>query len=162
MRNLEARRQRIVSPEAINRPAVSKRNDQAASSAANAPPPPENWIGNYCRTTYIMLARDSKLTAKTLSAQLEAFGERHVPASQAQLVQPRLRRRADHESHRRATSTVSCRRARPYRITTVLLVLGGLVLVVACVNYANLATAQAGAAPARSGCARRSARAGFV
>jgi len=125
-----------------NAPGGQQANGQAAPGAANAPPPPENWIGNYCCTTYIMLARDSKLTAKTLSAQLAAFGERHVPASQAALVQ------LDFGAEPITSLIVAQLNGQllpgaPVSITTVLLVLGGLVLAVACVNYANLATAQA-------------------
>ena len=117
-------------------------NGPAAPSAANAPPPPENWLGNYCCTTYIMLALNSKLTAKTLSAQLKAFGERHVPAGQAALVQ------LDFGAEPITSLIVAQLNGQllpgaPVSITTVLLVLGGLVLAVACVNYANLATAQA-------------------
>jgi putative ABC transport system permease protein len=111
--------------------------------AQSSPPPPENWLGNYCCTTYVMLARDSKLTAKALNAQLRAFGERHLPVQQAQLAT--LDVGADPVTGLMVTQLDGqlLSAAPGLSITTLLLVLGGLVLVVACVNYANLATARA-------------------
>jgi putative ABC transport system permease protein len=111
--------------------------------AQSSPPPPENWLGNYCCTTYVMLARDSKLTAKALNAQLRAFGERHLPVQQAQLAT--LDVGADPVTGLMVTQLDGqlLSAAPGLSITTLLLVLGGLVLVVACVTYANLATARA-------------------
>jgi putative ABC transport system permease protein len=109
---------------------------------ANAPPPPENWLGGYCCMTFVMTKADSALTPAGLDAQLREFGNRHLPVVQQDL----------------ATLTVG---AVPLgglmvsqlngqllggsgiSITTVLLALSALVLIVACVNYASLATAQA-------------------
>ncbi len=109
---------------------------------ANAPPPPENWLGGYCCMTFVMTKADSALTPAALDAQLREFGNRHLPVVQQDL----------------ATLTVG---AVPLgglmvsqlngqllggsgiSITTVLLALSALVLIVACVNYASLATAQA-------------------
>jgi putative ABC transport system permease protein len=107
----------------------------------DAPPPPENWLGGYCCTTYLMLNRDSPLTEATLNAQLRAFGERHVPPQQAELASltigavPVTQLMMAQLNGQLFSGAVS--------ITTLLLALGGLVLIVACVNYANLATAQA-------------------
>jgi putative ABC transport system permease protein len=108
----------------------------------NAAPPPENWLGGYCCMTFVMTNSSSSLTPVALDAQLREFGNRHLPVVQRDL----------------ATLTVG---AVPLgglmvsqlnaqllggsgvSITTVLLALSALVLVVACVNYASLATAQA-------------------
>ena len=110
--------------------------------AAGAPAPPENWLGGYCCMTFVMTKATSPLTPVTLDEQLRDFGNRHLPVAQRDL----------------ATLTVG---AVPLgglmvsqlnaqllggsgvSITTVLLALSALVLVVACVNYASLATAQA-------------------
>jgi putative ABC transport system permease protein len=109
---------------------------------ANAPPPPENWLGGYCCMTFVMTTATSPLTQVTLDAQLREFGNRHLPVAQQDI----------------ATLTVG---AVPLgglmvsqldaqllggsglSITTVLLALAALVLLVACVNYASLATGQA-------------------
>jgi putative ABC transport system permease protein len=92
--------------------------------------------------TFAMLKAGSALTAATLDAQLRDFGNRHLPVAQQEL----------------ATLTVGgvplsglmvsqldaqLLGGSGLSITTVLLVLSALVLVVACVNYASLATAQA-------------------
>jgi putative ABC transport system permease protein len=113
-----------------------------AASQANAAPQPENWLGGYCCTTYVLLARDSKLTPKTLDEQLKAFGDRHIPEKQKEL--------ASLIAGAVPVSTLMVSQldqqllsGAPLSITTLLLTLGALVLVVACVNYANLATAQA-------------------
>ncbi len=110
--------------------------------AAGAPAPPENWLGGYCCMTFVMTQSSSPLTPVTLDEQLRDFGNRHLPVVQRDL----------------ATLTVG---AVPLgglmvsqlnaqllggsgvSITTVLLALSALVLIVACVNYASLATAQA-------------------
>ncbi len=121
---------------------ASSGQSTSAAPPANAPPPPENWLGGYCCTTYVMLKKDSKLTPQALDAQLKAFGERHLPIQQKELaslvvgavpVSGLIVAQLDGQLLSSA----------PLSITTLLLALGTLVLVVACVNYANLATAQA-------------------
>src|SRR4029079_18762227 len=107
-----------------------------------APPPTENWLGNYCCTTYVMLARDSKITARTLNAQLQKFCARHLPASQATLATLDIGAEPI-TGLMVAQLNGQLLSGAPVSITTLLLALGGLVLVVACLNYANLATAQA-------------------
>jgi len=124
---------------------------QAERQGQPAPQPPqqqpprpeqENWLGGYCCMTFAMTKASSPLTPVTLDAQFRDFGNRHLPVAQRDL----------------ATLTVG---AVPLgglmvsqlnaqllggsglSITTVLLALAALVLVVACVNYASLATAQA-------------------
>ncbi|HEX5047856.1 MAG TPA: ABC transporter permease [Gammaproteobacteria bacterium] len=107
----------------------------------NAPPQPENWLGGYCCTTYVMLSRDSTLTAGELNARLEAFGQAHIPLAQTEIVSLTIGA-VPVTSLMTAQLDSQLLSGAPISITTLLLVLGTLVLVVACVNYANLATAQ--------------------
>jgi putative ABC transport system permease protein len=108
----------------------------------NAPPQPENWLGGYCCQTYVMLSRDSNLTAATLNERLKAFGEAHIPLAQKELATLTIGA-VPITSMMAAQLNSQLLSGAPISITTLLLMLGALVLVVACVNYANLATAQA-------------------
>jgi putative ABC transport system permease protein len=108
----------------------------------NTPPPPENWLGGYCCTTYVMLSRGSKLIAATLNERLKAFGEAHIPLAQKEIITLKIGA-VPVTSLMTAQLNSQLLSGAPISITTLLLVLGTLVLVVACVNYANLATAQA-------------------
>ncbi|MEE8165784.1 MAG: ABC transporter permease, partial [Myxococcota bacterium] len=111
----------------------------------NAPAdPPENWFGGYGGITYALLPADGSLTADDLITGLEGFAARRLPAETLETY--RLEVGAvpigavaiatlDGAILAGANNVIS--------ITTVLLILGGLVLGVACINYANLATARA-------------------
>jgi putative ABC transport system permease protein len=109
---------------------------------ANAPPQPENWLGGYCCMTFVMTKESSPLTPETLDAQLREFGERHLPVAQRDLANLTV------GAVPLSGLMVSQLNAQllggsGLSITTVLLALSALVLLVACVNYATLATAQA-------------------
>jgi putative ABC transport system permease protein len=113
-------------------------------SAPPQPPPnaPENWLGGYCCTTYLMPRRDSGFTDESLDAALREFADRHVPVAQKELTTLRagavpLRNLMVSQLNAQLLPGAGI------SITTLLLGLGAIVLVVACVNYANLATAQA-------------------
>jgi putative ABC transport system permease protein len=114
----------------------------ARNPPPNAPPPPENWLGGYCCTTYVMLSRDSVLTTETLNERLKAFGEAHIPLAQKEITTLTIGA-VPVTSLMTAQLNSQLLAGAPISITTLLLALGTLVLVVACVNYANLATAQA-------------------
>jgi putative ABC transport system permease protein len=124
--------------------AVRARNPAAAPPVPppNAPPPPENWLGGYCCMTFAMLKKDSPLTPAAVDAQLRDFGNRHLPVAQQEIATltvggvplPGLMV-SQLNAQLLGGSGIS--------ITTVLFALASLVLVVACVNYASLATAQA-------------------
>jgi len=103
-----------------------------------AAPPGIAWFmfGTY---TYVYLPADGGLSAAAFAAQLRDFGARHVPAELARnqdmtfgLVPARKILGGTRDFFDTGLS-----------FAAVLLVLGGLVLGVACVNYANLATARA-------------------
>jgi putative ABC transport system permease protein len=108
----------------------------------NRPPPPENWLGGYCCTTYVMLSRGSSLVTATLNERLKAFGEAHIPLAQKEITTLTIGA-VPVTGLMTAQLNAQLLSGAPISITTLLLVLGTLVLVVACVNYANLATAQA-------------------
>jgi putative ABC transport system permease protein len=117
------------------------RNPQAAQQNEPSPPQPENWLGNYCCTTYAMLREGSPVTAKELDEQLRAFGERHLPVAQSEIAS--LTVGAVPITGLMVAQLNGQLFGGNFSITTLLLAFGGLVLIVACVNYANLATAQA-------------------
>src|SRR6185436_6246993 len=111
---------------------------------AGDPPPPEDWLGTTNAIPYILLPRDGTLTVESLRAGLESFGARHLPAEIAKVakigfgalpVRALLAQSVDGALFTFGGSALS--------VTSVLLTLGMLVLGVACVNYANLATARA-------------------
>ena len=96
-------------------------------------------------TTYLLLPENGSLTAAVVEARLDGFAERHIPAPDlaqagAEIefgVVPvtQLLRKGIDESLFPEGATIS--------VSAALLLLGGLVLAVACVNYAMLATAVA-------------------
>ena len=101
----------------------------------------ELW-GNFSGPTYVLLPRDGSLTAETLRERLKEFSRRHVTQDR--------RDHAEYEFGLLPASQVwlSMVNAGLFRgaglsITTLLRLLGTLVLAVACLNYANLAAAQA-------------------
>ncbi len=153
--------------DAVNRPqpptASAKRDPQTAADAGGkpaaadgssdgsaAPPetPPaerrENWLGGYCCTTYVLLKRDSHLSAGALNERLARFAERHMTREQLKLASVTVG--AVPLSGLMVTQLDAQLLGGSrglYSITTLLLALGTLVLLVACINYANLATARA-------------------
>ena len=129
--------------QAAARARAAERDPGAA--ARNPPPtapPPENWLGGYCCTTYVMLSGASNLSADTLNERLKAFGEAHIPLAQKEITTLTIGA-VPVTSLMTAQLNSQLLAGAPISITTLLLALGTLVLVVACVNYANLATAQA-------------------
>jgi putative ABC transport system permease protein len=110
-------------------------NTDAAKTAAQA----ETWNSIYC-FTYVLLPADGSLTFDRLNAQLATFGDRHMPPAQG---------RAQFAAHPVSELMVSLldsfvlQGAVGLSATVILLFLGGLVLATACLNYANLAIAQA-------------------
>lgn len=108
------------------------------------PERPENWFGDYCCTTYALLPEDGSLSGEQLDGQLASFADRHVPAEQ--LTRFSLDVGAVPLSALRVTEldySLFGGASEYLSITTILFALGALILGVACVNYANLATARA-------------------
>jgi putative ABC transport system permease protein len=103
---------------------------------------PENWTWTP-NTTYVLLPKDGSLTAKQLAEQLPAFLARHAPPQQVESTNMKLGLVPVDELLELAGGSVGFVRETGLSIATVLLMLGSLVLAIACVNYANLATARA-------------------
>ncbi|HUL82681.1 MAG TPA: ABC transporter permease [Gammaproteobacteria bacterium] len=107
-----------------------------------AEPPNENWLAED-GITYMLLPADGSFTLSTLRAQLPEFTRRHVPpelGNFATLKHGVVRVRdllGDAVNGGVFLSGVGM------TVQHMLLTLGALVLGVACVNYANLATARA-------------------
>jgi putative ABC transport system permease protein len=106
---------------------------------AGAPMPPGAGWFMISAFTYLYLPAAGGLTADTLGRQLADFGARHVPAQ--------MLRNQEMTFGLEPVSEMLGGNGDYYgtglSFAAVLLVLGGLVLGVACVNYANLATARA-------------------
>jgi putative ABC transport system permease protein len=131
--------------------AAAEKGGAAGAAAPDAAPPEtppqqqnENWLGGYCCTTYAMLRRDSHVTGASLAARMHDFATHHMTPEQLKLASVEagvvplsgmMVTQLDAQLLGGSRGVVS--------ITTLLLGLGSLVLLVACVNYANLATARA-------------------
>ena len=111
---------------------------------ANGPNRPENWFGGYCCITYVVLPKGSKATPKSLKPEFAAFVKRHVPPEQLKMadftvgmipIRDIMAKSLEAELFSGKNVGIS--------IPALLMLFGGLILLVACVNYANLATAQA-------------------
>jgi putative ABC transport system permease protein len=106
-----------------------------------ADPAPEEWLLADA-VTYVLLPADGSFTATELAAQLDAFVARHVPAQQ--LATTRLTLEVVPLS-RALSLFVNNGALSRVGLTpgALLLAIGALVLLVACLNFANLATADA-------------------
>jgi putative ABC transport system permease protein len=109
---------------------------------ANAPAPTENWTESKA-VTYALLPADGSFTLAQLKAQMPDFTRRHVPADLSNFAQIK------HEAINLRDVFVHSANDKTFiegagvTLSGMLLTLGALVLGVACVNYANLATARA-------------------
>lgn len=100
----------------------------------------QSWNNNIYYT-YVVLPRDGSLTIASFNSQLRAFAKRNVPTDQTGDLQFRAHPVAD-ITEVSLNSIVGADKTG-VSSTAILIVLGGIVLLVACLNYANLATAQA-------------------
>jgi putative ABC transport system permease protein len=138
-------------PAGGDKTATDKNGAASSANSADAAPPEtqpqqqnENWLGGYCCTTYAMLKRDSHVTTATLDARMRDFATHHMSPEQLKLasvsagivpLSGMMVTQLDAQLLGGSRGAIS--------ITTLLFGLGSLVLLVACVNYANLATARA-------------------
>jgi len=100
-----------------------------------------NWdIGDVA--TYVLLPKDGSLTAERLRASLPSFASRHAPSSSRRVTLGL----APLWNVALSSFESGLRFARAgIGATTLLYILGGVVLLIACLNYANLALAQSAA-----------------
>jgi len=109
---------------------------------ANAPPPSENWMDSKA-TTYALLPADGSFTLAELKAQMPEFTRRHLPKDIGQFAQIKHDAINVREVFSHSANDKTFIDAAGVTMSGILLALGALVLGVACVNYANLATARA-------------------
>ena len=124
----------LVSMDAFRDLSVGGQTDNLAEDGASA----ETWISVFC-FTYVLLPADGSLTIDAFRERLAGFGDRHMPPSQG-----RAKFTAEPVSQLTiaAVDNFILQGALGISATTMLLILGGLVLGTACLNYANLAIAQ--------------------
>jgi putative ABC transport system permease protein len=103
---------------------------------------PENWF-NAGVVTYVLLPADGSLTSANLAAQLDDFARRHVPEQAQRFAEIEFGIVPVTALLGMAGNSAVFLRQSGASVSSVLLLLGALVLAVACVNYANLATARA-------------------
>jgi putative ABC transport system permease protein len=115
---------------------------ESADSDAAAPEPPQNWL-LLDTTTYVLLPASRALSVRELREQLSGFAERHVPADQLAFAGLRFDLVPVTQLLTRAGNAGVFASRTGLTVTSAFLLLGGLVLVVACINYANLAAARA-------------------
>ena len=107
---------------------------------------PDSWyIGNGSLSTYVVLPADGSLTIDQLNKGLVSFADRRIPADVAAGAKISFSTIPLSRFAVTMIDNVLTGGALGVSITTVILVLGVLGLVISCVNYANLATAQAAA-----------------
>jgi putative ABC transport system permease protein len=116
-------------------------SDSDASGIDQATLTTYRWLDT-SSTTYLLLPTDGSLTAAAMKARVAGFAERHMPAEvralarfEFDLIPVTALLGESVNQNLFLTQRVS--------VSSVLLLLGGLVLAVACVNYASLAAARA-------------------
>jgi putative ABC transport system permease protein len=110
----------------------------------NAPPPPkEDWLGLSDAFTYLLLPHDGSVTVATLRSDLPAFTARHMPKEFTSFAKVGFGAIPVRAVLGKAVDGKISAFPGKLSVASVLMGLGALVLVVACVNYANLATARA-------------------
>ncbi|HEX5419576.1 MAG TPA: FtsX-like permease family protein, partial [Gammaproteobacteria bacterium] len=105
---------------------------------------PEDWT-NGGNTTFVLLPRDGSFTADGLRRQLPALVERHEPKAQRGRIGVTLGAVPVGSLLTMAVRDALFPRQSPVSVPLLLLLSGAIVLAVACINFANLATARAAA-----------------
>lgn len=108
----------------------------------DAQPQGENWMETHA-ITYALLPTDGSLTLATLRSQLPEFTRRHVPADLGAFATIKHGAKNVRDLLGASVNDGVFLSGVGMSVQNMLLTLGALVLGVACVNYANLATARA-------------------
>ena len=105
--------------------------------------PPENWFGNYCCTTFVLLPDDDSLTETEFFERLTGFAGRRVSAEALANTNLEVGATPLVGHGLVALDSMLSRATRvPVSFTTLLLILAGVVILIGCANYANLAAAR--------------------
>lgn len=106
------------------------------------PPTPDGWLIQ-ADITYVLLPDDGSVSAERVRRELPGFATRHVPADLRERIDLRFDLVPVGAVLGMAVDEALFRDTTGISISTALLALGVVVLAVACVNFANLATARA-------------------
>lgn len=102
---------------------------------------PENWASGRF-VTYALLSEDVAQAGGTFDTELGQFAARHIPAEQLVAGEIEFGALPVNDLLTSTLDTVLFGANRAYlSISALLLALGGLILAVACINYANIAAA---------------------
>ena len=105
--------------------------------------PPEDWFGAYCCTTYVLLPDGGSLTEWEFVEDLKGFAGRRVTAEELAVTNLEVGATPLVGHGMVAVDSALARTTRmTVSFTTLLLALGGVVVLIACANYANLAAAR--------------------
>jgi len=115
---------------------------RTSTAVPNPPAQPENWFAASA-ITYLLLPADGSFTLGDLREQLPAFARRHLPADLSGVATISFGAKSVRDVLGDGVDSGLFIEVGDLSIPGLLLALGSLVLVVACVNYANLATARA-------------------
>ena len=102
---------------------------------------PADWF-NRVNTTYVLLPEDGSFTAAQLSDQLSSLARRHIPTNIRQQIDFSLSVIPVRDMMEMAIRDTIFPQLSVGSLQVVLLMLGVIVLIVACVNFTNLTTAK--------------------
>ena len=98
------------------------------------------WGANMGTFVYLLLPKDGSMSQAALNLRLEALAKQNAPTDEGTF---HVGARPVTELYSTLADAVVGTRRTGISSVAILLMLGGLILLVSCINYANLATAQA-------------------
>jgi putative ABC transport system permease protein len=112
-------------------------HDQILMGSPDGAENAENWLSQNCQT-YVLLPKNGTLSPFALAEGLKGFAGRHVPPEQRAIAEVGFGVIPLSQLQLAGFDSVL-----GIDLTVLVYLVGGLVLLTACLNYANLATAQA-------------------